>query len=497
MIKNPILMVRDLLISHKIAEEPMTALRIEKPELKKNNLAPRWIILTCLLLAAAAGCLFWLFGLSGGPDNIPGKPFEITNFTGKPEFYMSEKKMWIPAMRNSFLGPDDKIKTGPGEEVDIRMPDLVVLRLQENSILSGARPGRFETKGDKPVYRVYLAQGSLIGATEKGFEEKAVLRVTSPEIVASVHGGLFEVREKSPGNWFGVLKGSAVVGTKSDFSKNPVTLRPLQKYEVKGNKVVASATKVSTEEWDHLKEAYELIHRGAAQEAEQLDLAKKAGNLFEKVFDHGTFYTPKVGYADRNFALNDNGEVTLTIEYDVFPRDSYVGMYMKLRDLDLINYNGLEFEARLAPDTDTLKEMQIEMKSAGSVVRRLAAKTFGKDWKRLSFPLNTGKSTPLSEITFLFSHGKVGEVNKGTVEFRNITIVKNPNPPPPAPAKKTAEPAVKKGGDVVKPEYVIATPNVSTAEPQPLATATKSSPSEKQSVPPAPKSNEDEIPADF
>ncbi|MFA6600898.1 MAG: FecR domain-containing protein [Candidatus Omnitrophota bacterium] len=489
----------------------MSALRIERPEVKrKNNVT--WILLSVFVLLVVAGALFWF--LCTGTQCLtapqsPVDPFEITNFTGKPEFYLAEKKSWIPAMRSGVLTSEDKIKTGPGEEVDLRIPDVVFLRLKENSILSGARPGRFEKAGDKPVYRLHLIQGALIGATEPGFRDKAELRITTAEAVTNVREGIFEIREKSPVNWIGVLRGMTQVGSRSKFPKGAVEVLPLQCLEIKGSEAATKPARITPEEWDHMKEGYELIQRGAAHEAEQIDLARKAGTLFDKVFDHGTFYTPKVGYATREFAGTDDGAVVLTIEYDVFPRDSFVGMYLKTRELDLREYSALEFEARLSPDTDGLKEMQIEMKSKGSVARRLSAKTFDKQWKALSFPLSANKSTPLQEITFLFAHDRVGETMKGMVELRNLNLVKNPNLPPPEP-KAAAAPApaparavavapvpapAQASAETYKPDSIIADVKKAVVVEPSAVSAGKSAPAAVKA--PLPPKGEDYIPDDF
>ncbi|MBI4711554.1 MAG: hypothetical protein HY767_03725, partial [Candidatus Omnitrophica bacterium] len=176
------------------------------------------------------------------------------------------------------------------------------------------------------------------------------------------------------------------------------------------------------------KETYELLAKSAAMEAEQINLSKLAGNFFDVVFDHGTFFTPKIGYAGREFFKDpDLGQVLLETEYDVFPAGSFCGVYIKTRDFDISKYAGLSFEIRRKGEEGVPESFFIELKSRGNVVRRFAPRNFEKDWKPIEFDFHANKSIVVNEVVFVFTNARVGEAKKGMLEFRNINLI--PLPP--------------------------------------------------------------------
>ncbi len=469
------------------------AVRIEKPQTepkkKKNPILP--LLLVIIVLAAAGAA--WFFLTSEATE--PSQPFEISNFIGKPEFFSGIRKTWAPASRGEKFSTQDKLRTAKDEEVDLKIPDFITMRLKGNAVLESIRAKKTEKK---VKIRLYLDKGSLFGATDKKFSANASMEVLTPDSIVDITGGLFEIKvdPKTGQTWVGVLDGISEVRKKSFLPAEVSKLGSLQSFTPN---LETAAKKVSREEWDHLKEAYELIQKGAAHEAEQLDMAKKAGSLYAKVFDHGTFFTPKMGNAERDFFIDEkSGETFLNIAYDVFPRGSYVGMYMKTRNLDLVNFKNLEFEARIAPDQPGPAEFQVEVKSGGAVIRRLSAKQFSKDWKVFSFPLQATKTAPVQEINFYFSHEKVGENSKGAIELRKINLLADPNPPKQAPA----EPALvqAKPGMKPRPDLIVAGPKpISTKRTVNTSTSTVKSEAKApaSSAPSKPVPNATSLPDDF
>jgi len=157
----------------------------------------------------------------------------------------------------------------------------------------------------------------------------------------------------------------------------------------------------------------------------QLDLSKQIGSFFDFVFDHGTFYTPKVGYSGREFFKDeDSGEVFLEIEYDVFTRGSFAGMYIKTRNLDLSGYDTLEFEMRRVEGEGFPQSIRIELKSKTGIARAFAAKMPKPAWEKVSFPLHVRNETLMTEMAFVFLHDRVGEDKKGAVQFRRMHLIK-------------------------------------------------------------------------
>ncbi len=421
------------------------SVQIEKP----HSSRPQWILPLAIILGLALLAFPFLFMPTRGQP-----PLEISNFVGKPEIYSQEKGAWIPAERGGKIGVHDKIRTDDKTEVDLRLPDMMSARLKPGSQLEG-RGAKFYEK-DK-AYRMHLQKGSILVSAEKALEGNG-LKVSTPVMVAAVRSTMFQVRYDPSSNlaWVGVLRGKVDVESKTSlFGKSKsVTVESLEKTEFKSGEELIQPVRLSREEWDGLKEAYELIQKSAAAEAAQIDLSKKAGNLFEFVYDQGTFYMPKIGYAGREFIQDETtGEVYMEAEYDVFPTTAFTGIYILTRNLDLSKFQAFEFEARRKPGERFPEQFRIELKSKGDVLRGFSPKQFKSDWEKMSFPINFTKPTPITEFTFVFANDKVGEYKRGALQFKNFTLVPAPPRPegeePPAaaseaPAKKAAasKPAV-------------------------------------------------------
>lgn len=378
---------------------------------------PRWGIVWGIFLLLAALAAVPFFYMNFQPKNLP--TYQIQNFIGKVEVYAKDKKAWVPAQRGSVLGAKDRIRTGPQSEIDLQVPEQIAIRLKENSEIEVQSPALLE----KSVrFRLHLLRGILLGSTEKKFEGEK-LEITTPTLVAAVRGTLFqmEVRPDTQESSVRVLKGSVAV--KSRKTRKTVLVRALEKTEVGRSAPPLAPVRVTRQEWDQMKEAYELIRTSAALEAAQMDLSKQAGNLFEYVFDHGTFYTPKFGFAEREFIRDEaTGKVYLKIDYDVFPTGSFVGVYMKIRGLNVQKYKGLGFQARVKPEEGYPNAFRIELKSGTGVVRAFAPREFKETWTPFKFPAIFRKPVEITEVTLVFSNEKVGNHKKGTIYLEDISL---------------------------------------------------------------------------
>lgn len=366
--------------------------------------------------------LFSFFAISVRKPLSSNQPvFEITNFYGQPEIFVADKGKWMPLSRGSFVNGRDKIRTGTASEVDLKVGEGIRLQLKENS----------ELQGEGPV----LNYGTLLWATDLKAKDPAPLDIGTPVFKGRIQGnGLLSMDAKKKSGWLGLLRGSAELRERSLVYPRGFTLKGLQKAEVKEDRLGPSPLPISREEWMAMRDAYELIQRSAAQEAMQIDLAKEAGSLFDFIFDHGNFFTPKIGFANREFSKEDDtGKVHLQIEYDVFPLGSYVGMYMKTRNLDLLKFESLNFIARPVAEEAFPEAFRIEFKSRAQVIRAYQAK-FVKDKpeQALQFKIQTTRSIPVDEIAFVFTHAKVGERKKGTIQLESINLIPRKEPPPPS-----------------------------------------------------------------
>ncbi len=389
---------------------------IEKSS-KTNPILPVLIIFL-LIIAGTAGYIL------NRPVNLPG--YEISNFVGKAEVFSKTKNSWVPLERGASLGLGDKIRTTADSEVDLRSGDEIVVRLKANSELQGIRPDLFSKVTYLPLE---LKKGTLFGATDKSFKDKnGNFEVATPVVVAAVRGTLFEVSagDSNEHSQVSVLRGRAEVRNRSflNFSPAVVVVEDVHKVE-SINGALSKPVKIGRDEWNEIKEAYELIQHSAAFEAKQIDLSKKAGNFFDFTFDHGTFFTEKFGYAGREFIEDPKDKsVYFEIEYDVFPIGSTVGMYIKTRGLDISKYGGLQFEVRKNPDQDTVPAaFRMEFKFKSQTQRATSPKVFKNEWQPFQILFRASKPTPVTEVTLVFSHEQVGEYKKGLVQLRKFELL--------------------------------------------------------------------------
>ena len=355
--------------------------------------------------------------------------FEILGFEGDVQIYDLQSRSWRVPKRGEGLKTSQQLKTGADGMVNFQVENEIHLRLKQNSELKNEES---RVSGKREIYKLRLAQGVLLGATTRQFERKqkadqAVLQILTRDYIANIHGAIFRVQataQLGPDNKVGVLRGFAEVSTPSPFFQSKgIRIRGLEETSVVGG-VVQPATRVNAKSWGFMKESYELLEKSAVMEAEQIDLSKSAGSFFNYVFDHGTFYTPKVGYAGREFFKDpDSGEVLLETEYDVFPAGSFCGVYIKTRDFDISKYAGLSFEVRRNSEEGTPDSFFIEVKSKGNVVRRYAPRTFERTWKRVEFDFRAQKPLPVNEVVFVFTNARAGEAKKGVLEFRHINLI--------------------------------------------------------------------------
>ena len=459
-------------------------IRVEKPKTSY----PYWKPIVAVL--AIAGILVLWPHLA--PRPFSPLVFEILGFEGDVQIFDLQSHSWRVPKRGEDFKTSQKLKTGADGMINFQVENEIHLRLKENSELKNEES---RVSGKQEVYKLRLAQGVLLGATTRQFEQKqkadqAVLQILTRDYIAKIHGAIFRVQataQPGPENKVGVLRGSVEVSTPSPlFRSEGVRIRGLEETSVVGG-VVQSAARVNADSWGLMKESYELLEKSAVKEAEQVDLSKHAGSFFNYVFDHGTFFTPKIGYAGREFFKDpDSGEVFLEAEYDVFPTGSFSGVYIKTRDFDLSKYAGLSFEVRRNPEEGTPDSFFIELKSKGNVVRRYAPKTFERTWKRVEFDFRAKKPTPVNEVVFVFTNLRVGEAKKGVLEFRHMNLMPLPAAVPTAlKSEVKVAPAVPKSEvkavpvapvQPVAPKAVV--PVASSKSPAPVANSTAVVPKE-------------------
>ena len=405
-----------------------------------------WVIGAAFLAVTVAVVAAFLSFVLRGP--VP-PPFEITHFAGKPEIF-SPDKGWVPLQSSRPLGPNDKVRTDAASEVTLRIPDVADIRLKENSQLEGRKP---EFLQKELTYRLHLLQGALQVSADKKLKEKGSFEVSTPVLVAAVRGTLFEVDSdpKKGKSSVNVLRGKVEVRRRSFFHiKKPVLVTDFEKVEMAEGEALPKPVKINLQDWDRIKTVYDLPKRGAAFASQQMDFSKDMGSLFGHVADYGTFYTPNFGHCEYEF-LKDltTGAVSLSVDYDVFPVGSFVGVYLKTRNLDFSKFDALEFQVQRNSDQGFPDTFRIEVKNKSDILRAMPWKGIKGTWQTVSVPLKFSHSIMITEITMVFTHETVGQFKSGSLLFRNFTLIPRstslpvePAPTPPTAAKTIAISAV-------------------------------------------------------
>lgn len=425
---------------------------IEPP--KKSN---KSFLIVLFLIAAGTASFFLFIGdislFSSGPAS-----FTVQNFWGKAQI-SSGGKAWTTPERAKQLQLGDRIQTGPDAGIDLKFKGTKI-RIKENSEVRIQAP-------KNGTDRVQLKKGLLLVSSNTPLQISIPRRFENAEflsrLIVRASRGIFSVgfdRDKgSP--WVQVLTGKVHAGTGMG---KMVVVTELQKAQAQSTTQLQVGT-LSQSEWKGMSEAYELISKSAKDEAQQMDLSKKAGNLFDSVFDHGTFYDPKSGFCERDFMQDPaTGQTFLEVRYDVFPREALVGVYLKTRNFDAQKYQALKFDMRRVPEAGYPDKFLLELKYKGQVIRRYAAKMVRQDWTTADFPMHFNKQVMVDEITITFANDTVGPLKKGSLHLKDFTVEVKPAEPVEEAAEPAAPaPAAQPAAKAAEPEAApVKTPPTST-----------------------------------
>ncbi len=409
-----------------------SSLVIEKPaEKPRKKVHPLMDLFGFAILAAS---LFGIFLLI--QEAVRPVPFRITRVSGTPEIYSAKKQAWVEAKTGDLIFPEDKVRTSEKAEMDIQVSGQVNVRLEPKSTLKGKGPSAIQRDLN---YQLQLLKGAVLGATGRKFKGEGNLEIATPVAVGAIRGTVFriEANRELQQSWVGVLRGAVEVKSLLHPDLKAVKVKPLQK-TLMGEAVSDGPSSVVTEEeWGKIADAYDLIPRAADFQAQQKDLAKQAGNLFEKVFDHGDFFTPREGHATREFVLQENPRmVTMELSLDVFPPKSFVGMYMKTRGLDLSDFQYLEFDVRQLPGQEGSGQFLMDFKSELGVLKTFVFNDINNEWRTIRLPIHEPAPMQVSEIIIYMTHKKAGEHKTGILEFKDFDLIPMLRPPKDEPGGK-------------------------------------------------------------
>lgn len=349
-------------------------------------------------------------------------PFELGRFAGTAELYSHQNKQWTLVTRKNHrqivLHPRDKIRTQNDSDLDFRVPGVLDLRLKASSELEIVR-----TKRDQE-FKFKLNKGGLLGLTGDQFGTDN-LQVVTPHLISTVQDhASFLIQTGKTYSSTGVLTGQILVQP-SKKSKQKIILSALETSMImEGKKIELRPKRINDQEWKALNEVRDLTVVTPEKIAGQVGLRKKAGNFFNYVFDEGAFFQPNWSYAEREFYEDAQSQkIILQVDYDVFPRNSFSGLYFKTRNLDLSKVHRIGMSVKSAAGKPIPDQFRIELKDRFSTARAFTVKSISRDWKNYSFELKMTKPTPAEEIAFVFENSRIGTLSaSGTIYIKDLVI---------------------------------------------------------------------------
>lgn len=390
-------------------------LPIHKPKVRNSVL----MVLFFLVPALMFGISLLLFFVSPGYNS--SYPFELGRFSGTAEIYSHQDKQWTTVTRRSHrqivLYPRDKIRTQSDSDLDFRIPNVLDLRLKASSELE-LKKTRYEEE-----IKFQLNKGGLLGMTGDQFGNRKLVVVT-PRLIANIEKeAAFLIQTGKAYSSAGALSGEILA--RLPKSKKAVFIRTLETVSKTNEKdSILKSKRVNYQEWKALSEVRDLTVVSAEEIAAQIDLRKKAGTLFSYVFDEGVFFKPNWGYTEREFYEDpESKQVILRIDYDVFPQNSFSGMYFKVRNLDLSKVNRISLNVKSDPGKPVPDQFRIEFKDQLATVRGFAVKPISKDWTNYTFEFKAPKPVSVGEMVFVFENSRIGALNtNGTIYVKDLMI---------------------------------------------------------------------------
>lgn len=397
-----------------------------QPPTQKKSAAKIAVILLVLALAGGGAGYYYYFSQQNAPAPDPTADVTVLTATGKSETSF-DGKTWKKPAPGETLKKNQWIQNGADGESDLKYGESGFLRLKKDSALQFTSASRFSTL----TGRMHVTNGSLLIASGNESLQASALGPSGQGVaydkktrfinIPPAALALIKVSSETNSYSVSVLRGLVTIESYEPASSFEITDTETASVsstgEIKKNKITQDA-------WREAREAYELKPKTATTEARQMDIAKKSGNFFEYVLDHGTFYQQKWGWCEREFVEPEDGTAPyLETTYDVFPRGSWVGVYFKTRNLDLSQFKGFKIEARKIPGRPHPAFVRLEFKSKAQVLQAYAIKMLSAQWETIEFPVRLSKEALISELTVIFTHEKVGSDKSGGFQVRNFTLI--------------------------------------------------------------------------
>lgn len=372
-------------------------------------------------LFLAAGLLFSFFIF--WKESSDRLPFTAAQIAGRPEVSRRGSGSWKPLKTGQLLTENNTLRTGPESSVELDFSEHLKARLGPDTRIHGEGP-RFRD-GIK-TYEVTLEKGTVFAAPGRSTPVDEILEfeVLSSRIRTS--NGVFRIQtdpvlKKAS---LSVLRGEVEVLLQTAAPSGPLTITAFQSLEWSDTALLKRPAPISFQEWQNLFEAYLLVPRELEYQQAELEAARKMGNLFDRAYFMGDFFTPKKNYVESNVIPPDEGAPRgiLDIYYDLSAPGSFAGVYLQIRELHPENFSALRFRARRKAGFPFPQNTRIEFKSEQRVIQSFVFQVPVSGWADFSMPVPANLRSSVSEIVILFTHQDAGAGKQGYLQMTGFEL---------------------------------------------------------------------------
>lgn len=387
-------------------------MRIEPPleKVSGDTRFPGWLFLFILLIF---GTIIYLLVLRPAPAAVDFKVLESQN----TKIYRHNKNLWITLKSGDSFGAGDILQSWPGSSARLQAGQAEVF-MEENTGLRLQKPGLF----DRDHAFVLLLERGRLRVTVKDQKIKVIiprnaksspaangLRSLFPRLSAEFENAdvLFTFLPEYSRHEISVAEGSVRLKD----------LLPWKRLEVLKDQIMQWQGK------DAEKEAHAPEAPAPAAKAAPNDPAPDSAELLYDL-SKGIPYSTKSGKAIQTFGIEpEAGSAFVELAYDVLQPSALAGISFPAEEIEISRFRKLMIQFQKIRGRGFPESFRIEFKSGDQVIRVFTGMLKAEEsWQSFSFPLRFQAAAKISEISLLFSNGKVGEAKEGSVRIKKLSL---------------------------------------------------------------------------